>query len=167
MFFFNLQPNRLNHQLQQANYSWIHSKLPNIRFPARQKPLARMHPHNGGSELTNFWLRWWETAGEAQPADGVWVFCWGEANDLKKMMPRYASVMVATKPMILVWKLWRMLVVALKKVVCRPWTRFQAFGAVYPMVHRFFFWHVCVKYCILKCLIPRCIEIVMAMDDVK
>ena len=22
----------------------------------------RMHPHNGGSELTGFWLRWWETA---------------------------------------------------------------------------------------------------------
>lgn len=105
-----------------------------------------MHPHNGGSELTNFWLRWWETAGEAQPAYGLSVFWWGEATDLKKMMPRYALVTVATKPMILlVWKLWRMLVVALKKVVCRPWARFQAFGAVYPMVHRFFFWHVCVE----------------------
>ena len=22
-----------------------------------------MHPHNGGSELIGFWLRWWETAG--------------------------------------------------------------------------------------------------------
>ena len=27
---------------------------------------SRMHPHNGGSELTNFWLRWWET----DPWDG-------------------------------------------------------------------------------------------------
>ena len=77
-------------------------KITEHKISRASKTLARMHPHNGGSELTNFWLRWWETAGEAQPADGLWVFWWGAANDLKKMMPRYASVMVATKPMILV-----------------------------------------------------------------
>eukprot|EP00435_Cladocopium_sp_Y103_P058545 s504_g20.t1 len=29
--------------------------------------LSWMHPHNGGSELTNFWLRWWETDAAGRP----------------------------------------------------------------------------------------------------